>query len=113
MVKLEGLIEEITDWIIINIDRPLSIEDVAAHSGYSKWHLQRVFTKMTGISMGMYIRDIKLSMAAQDLVSSHDKIMDISFRYGFESQQSFTRTFAKKYNSPPHKYRVLNTERHI
>ncbi len=112
MIKLEELIDEITRWIDDNIHQPLSINDVATHSGYTKWHLQRVFFRMKGANIATYIRDKKLMLAAIDLVESHDKILDISFRYGFESQQSFTRTFSKKYNLPPQKYRRVYTVKH-
>lgn len=110
MIKLEELISEITQWIDENIHQPLSVNDVAARSGYSKWHLQRIFFRMKGVNLATYIRDKKLSMAAQDLIDSRDKILDIGFRYGFDSQQSFTRSFSKKYNIPPQRFRLLYTE---
>lgn len=113
MIKLEELISEITHWIDENIHQPLSINDVAARSGYSKWHLQRIFFRMKGINVATYIRDKKLVLAARDLIESRDKILDISFRYGFDSQQSFTRSFSKKYSVPPLKYRRLYTEKHF
>ena len=112
MVKLEGMITEITQWIDANIHCPLSISDVAARAGYSKWHLQRIFLKITGESIATYIRDKKLALAARDLVESQEGILDISFRYGFDSQQSFTRSFSKKYKTPPQKYRRLYAVKH-
>lgn len=113
MIKLEELISEITQWIDESIHQSLSVNDVAARSGYSKWHLQRVFFRVKGVNLAAYIRDKKLSLAAQDLISSRDKILDIGFRYGFDSQQSFTRSFSKKYNVPPQAYRRLYTEKHF
>lgn len=110
MIKLEALISEITRWIDDNIHQPLSVNDVAARSGYSKWHLQRVFFQMKGKNIAAYIRDKKLALAAHDLIESRDRVLDIGFRYGFESQQSFTRTFSKKYRIPPQKYRRLHTQ---
>lgn len=108
MINLNEVINDIKIWIDDNIHQPLRINDVAIRSGYSQWHLQRVFFQITGINIATYIRDKKLTLAANDLIESHDRIIDICFRYGFESQQSFTRTFAKKYNMPPRKYRCLN-----
>ncbi|MEQ0878406.1 helix-turn-helix domain-containing protein [Enterobacter vonholyi] len=113
MIKLEQLITEITRWIDDNIHQPLSINDVAARAGYSKWHLQRVFFQMKGQNIATYIRDKKLALAANDLIISRDKVLDIGIRYGFESQQSFTRSFSKKYNVSPQAYRQLYTEKHF
>lgn len=101
----QNFMESLIEWIEDNMDKPLRIEDVAKHSGYSKWYLQRMFTSTTGKSMGTFIRDRKLELAATDLLRSNDRIVDISERYGFDSQQSFTRIFGKKYSISPSAYR--------
>lgn len=38
-------IHSILDWIEDNLESPLSLEKVLERSGYSKWHLQRMFKK--------------------------------------------------------------------
>lgn len=38
-------IHSILDWIENNLESPLSLEKVSERSGYSKWHLQRMFKK--------------------------------------------------------------------
>lgn len=103
--------ETLIEWIEDNIDKPLRIEDVAKQSGYSKWYLQRMFTGTTGKSMGTFIRDRKLTLAAEDLVNTEDRIADISERLGFDSQQSFTRIFGKKYHISPSAYRKLHVRK--
>ncbi|MBJ3816117.1 helix-turn-helix domain-containing protein [Shimwellia pseudoproteus] len=109
MVTLESLITEVAEWIEKNIHKPLTIDDVAAHAGYSKWHLQRVFFKVKHVGLGTWIRNRKLAHAAHDLIHSQDNVIDICFRYGYDSQQSFSRTFSKRYHVPPFKFRKLNT----
>ncbi|HCC5867092.1 TPA: helix-turn-helix domain-containing protein [Klebsiella aerogenes] len=93
------------EWIDENIYVNLKIDDVAKKSGYSKWHLQRVFSLYTGMTLGHYIRKKKVMLAANDLLSTSESILDISIKYGYESQQSFTRTFSKHYSMPPACYR--------
>lgn len=44
-------IHSILDWIEDNLESPLSLEKVSERSGYSKWHLQRMFKKETGHSL--------------------------------------------------------------
>ena len=48
-------IHSILDWIEDNLESPLSLEKVSERSGYSKWHLQRMFKKETGHSLGQSI----------------------------------------------------------
>ncbi len=105
MVKTENIIEDIASWIEHNLHKPLRIEEVAARAGYSKWHLQRIFSQVMHISLAQYIREKKLSQAAKDLVETEESIITISCKYGFDSQQSFTRVFSKRYQIPPSRYR--------
>lgn len=58
-------IHSILSWIEDNLESPLSLEKVSERSGYSKWHLQRMFKKETGHSLGQYIRSRKLTEIAQ------------------------------------------------
>ncbi|MCS2154209.1 helix-turn-helix domain-containing protein [Scandinavium goeteborgense] len=109
MFRTEDIIDEITQWIDSNLHKPLKIEDVATRAGYSKWHLQRIFVQVKEVSLGKYIKDKKLRLAARDLIETNEPVINIAYKYGFDSQQTFTRVFSKKYKLPPLKYR--NTER--
>ncbi|TBR67353.1 MULTISPECIES: helix-turn-helix domain-containing protein [unclassified Escherichia] len=109
MSRTEDIIDEVTQWIDSNIHKPLKIDDVATRAGYSKWHLQRIFVQIKKVSLGKYIKDKKLSLAAKDLVETNESVMSIAYKYWFDSHQTFTRIFSKKYKLPPLKYR--NTER--
>ncbi|MBS0855452.1 helix-turn-helix domain-containing protein [Tatumella sp. JGM16] len=105
MDRKKMLILTLTRWIDENIHLPLKIEQVAERSGYSRWHLQRMFYQVMKQSLGKYIREKKLTLAAQDLLTGDETVMEISLRYGFESQQSFTRSFSGKYHLPPATFR--------
>ncbi|MEX0576947.1 helix-turn-helix domain-containing protein, partial [Enterobacter cloacae subsp. cloacae] len=72
------------------------------------WHLQRMFKKETGHSLGQYIRSRKLTEIAQKLKESNEPILYLAERYGFESQQTLTRTFKNYFDVPPHKYRITS-----
>lgn len=109
MEKHEKIIYELTEWIDQNIERPLKIQDIAEKAGYSKWHLQRMFYRVMDISLGHYVRDKKLRLAAWDLISSKESVIAISLKYGYDNQQSFTRTFSKKYHVPPSTFRRLKS----
>ncbi|WP_343552793.1 helix-turn-helix domain-containing protein [Pantoea sp.] len=109
MDRQEMIVQDLLLWIDNNIRSPIKIEDVAQRSGYSKWHLQRMFQRIMHISLGNYIRDKKLELAAHDLLDSHEAVLDISMKYGYDSQQSFTRSFARKYHMPPAMYRRFHS----
>lgn len=75
------VIDTIVEWIDDNLHQPLRIEEIARHAGYSKWHLQRLFMQYKGESLGRYIRERKLLMAARDLRESDERVYDICLRY--------------------------------
>ncbi|QGY32413.1 helix-turn-helix domain-containing protein [Pantoea cypripedii] len=108
MNRNEKIIIELTEWIDNNLTGNLKIEEVAKKSGYSKWHLQRMFQCTMNITLAHYIRDKRLALAALDLSGSNESVLDISLKYGYDSQQAFTRSFSKKYNIPPATWRRLN-----
>ncbi|EDV3152478.1 helix-turn-helix domain-containing protein, partial [Salmonella enterica subsp. enterica] len=47
----------------------------------------------------------KLKLAARDLRDTDQKVYDICLKYGFDSQQTFTRIFTRTFNLPPGAYR--------
>lgn len=106
MIDRGDVISHIILWIDSNIEQRLSIDDVAKKSGYSKWHFQRMFSDETGQSLATFIRDRKLTYIVDELLFTNESIINLVIKYGFESQQSFTRTFSRKFGSPPHKFRI-------
>ncbi|WP_249415228.1 AraC family transcriptional regulator [Citrobacter sp. RHBSTW-00599] len=54
------VVYEIMQWIDEHLEEPLKVEDVSAKAGYSKWHFQRMFKEVAGISLGKYIKLEKL-----------------------------------------------------
>ena len=71
------VIDTIVEWIDDNLHQPLRIDDIARHAGYSKWHLQRLFYSTRG-SLGRYIRERKLLLAARDLRDTDQRVCTIS-----------------------------------
>lgn len=104
MVSLSTL-EGIADWIDENLQQDLKIKDVAEHCGYSMWHLQRIFRKTTGMSLGAYIRERRLTCVASALTSKDRSITEICSSFGFRSRPAFTRTFSRYFGITPGLYR--------
>lgn len=101
----EEIINSLTDWIDQNLDKTLSIDEVAAKSGYSKWHLQRMFRTVTRQTLGGYIRERRLTMAAEALRQTQRAVFDIAMQYGYDSQQTFSRVFRRQFSQTPTAYR--------
>ena len=76
-----GIIRDLLIWLEGHLDQPLSLDNVAAKAGYSKWHLQRMFKDVTGHAIGAYIRARRLSKSAVALRLTARPILDIALQY--------------------------------
>ena len=105
-------IEDLVAWIEDNLTEELNIDTIAQKSGYSKWHMQRLFKEMTGQTVASYTRKRRLTKSAMALRLTRLSLIDIAVRYGFDTQQNFTRAFRHHFDLTPHAYRYaheLNT----
>lgn len=100
-----GIIRDLLSWLETHLDQPLSLDNVAAKAGYSKWHLQRMFKQQTGHILGTYARRRRLTAAARELRLTSTSVACIADTYQFDSQQTFTRGFRKQFGLPPAVYR--------
>lgn len=101
----QEIINSLLQWIDDHIDQPLNIETVARKSGYSKWYLQRMFRSITHQTLADYIRQRRLTLAADALKNTRKPIFDIAMDVGFVSQQTFSRVFRREYATTPTDYR--------
>ncbi|MGY4107590.1 helix-turn-helix domain-containing protein [Aeromonas encheleia] len=98
-------IERVLDYIHTHLDEPLSLEQLAEQSCWSRWQLQRVFLHETGLTVAHYVRELKLSLAAEALLSSRQRVLDLALIYGFGSEVSFSRAFKQQFGCSPLAYR--------
>lgn len=105
------------DWIqsvqnAINYIEDNLLEDIAsdriAKSIYSSnAHFQRVFSIITGMTINDYIRCRRLSLAGQELSLTKGKVIDIAFKYGYDTPESFTKAFIRFHGITPSSARKL------
>jgi len=91
-----------------HLTEELRVEDIAGQSYASGSHFQLVFHLVMGISVGEYIRNRRLSLAAQDLLAPGNRISDVSSRYRYVTQESFSKAFTRFHGVPPSKVRQTN-----
>jgi len=103
--RTNSYIVSLLDWIDDNLNQDLSLDDVVKKSGYTKWHLQKIFKLNTGYTISAYIKRRRLCKAALDLKLGTKDIAAIANLYKFGSQQSFTSEFTRHFGTPPAKYR--------
>lgn len=75
--------------------------DVAGYVHISLFHFQRTFNLLTGMTVGEYIRRRRLSLAGEELTRKNTKVIDVAFKYGYDSPESFTKAFTRFHGITP------------
>lgn len=88
-----------------NIERRLSLAEVAAEVALSEYHFHRLFRARYGMAVMDYVRRRRLTRAAGQLLRTPAPIVEIALDAGFESQAAFTRAFRRIYGTTPAAYR--------
>jgi AraC family transcriptional regulator len=112
-VTVYNRMTRLLNFIHNNLDQPLLLDDIASAVHSSRWQIQRDFSQATGLSVAHYVRSLKLSKAATQLVEKADRQLDIVIQCGFESEISFHRSFKRHFGCTPGQYRKRNKKTEI
>ena len=91
--------------LIINLE-DLNYEDVAKQVYLSGYEFHRAFSFLTGMTANAYIRNRRLYRATLDLQNTDDRVIDIAFRYCYETPESFAKAFARVHGATPSEVRA-------
>lgn len=101
MNELTFGLQNAIDYIEENLCDELEISKIAARAYLSPFYFQRVFNASCGLTVGEYIRNRRLSRAAEELSRSDVKVIDVALKYGYDSPDSFARAFTKFHGISP------------
>ncbi len=99
----EKQLNESITYIEENLTGEISYDVISRIAGCSIYNYQRMFSYIADMSLSEYIRSRRLSMAAFDLLDKTEKIINIALKYGYESQDAFTRAFKNFHGVLPSK----------
>ncbi|MBN2411526.1 AraC family transcriptional regulator [candidate division KSB1 bacterium] len=87
-------INRVIDYIESNIDKELTLENLAGVANFSRFHFHRIFQSMVGETLNHFIQRIRLEKAALQLIQNPKKsITEIAFDCGFSGSATFARAF--------------------
>jgi len=92
---IAGIVNRVTHYMNENIERNLTIRELAEYAGYSDSYFFRKFTKETGYSPVDYFIRMKINKAAVNLIKTKMTAAQISGKLGFSNPDYFSRTFKK------------------
>ena len=84
----------------------ISLDEVAAAGGVSRYYLARAFAEATGFPVMQYVRARRLSEAARALAAGAPDILSVALATGYGSHEAFTRAFRDRFGVTPERIRA-------
>lgn len=88
-----------------NLNRELSLGEIAERLGVSRFHLAHAFGESTGRSVMEYVRGRRLTEAAYALASGAEDILAVALDGGYGSHEAFSRAFKAQFGRTPDEVR--------
>ena len=95
------IIKEAIDYMEEHITEQITVEDVAGHVCVSPFYFHKGFGMLCGYSLMEYVRNRRLSLAGQELISSDITVTELAMKYGYDSPDSFSKAFARFHGFTP------------
>ena len=84
-----------------NLEKDIDIKKAAKIACCSEYHFRRMFSFLSGLSVGEYIRQRRLAEAAVVLQNGDEKIIDVALRFGYDSPDAFSKAFQAMHEVTP------------
>jgi AraC family transcriptional regulator len=98
-------LRRVTEFIEENLERDLSLAEIAEIADLSPFHFARAFKQATGSTPIQFLTRRRIDLAKRLLVESEAPIVEVGLRAGFKNQSHFTTLFRKVTAMTPKAYR--------
>ena len=94
------------DYIESNIEKPMTLEELAAVANFSKFHFNRIFQSIVGETPFQFISRVRIEKAAMLITTNkNESISEIAYKCGFSDTSIFSRNFRNYFNISASQYR--------
>jgi AraC family transcriptional regulator len=92
-------------YLAINIDRRISLHDMAAAAGLSKMHFAAQFRAATGFRPHEYLLFKRIERAKAVMAASEMSLVEVAFSVGFSAQAHFSTVFKRFTGKSPARWK--------
>lgn len=107
------LIQQAICYIEKHICENISYIEVAKSVRMSNYNFHRTFSFITGMTANEYIRKRRLTLAARELQTTNISVIDVAYKYGYESPESFSKAFSRFHGATPIQAKRKGTKLHL
>ncbi len=94
-------VREAVSYIEKHITEDITMYDVADHVHVSPFYFHKGFSILCGYSITEYIRNRRLALAGQELLTEDITVMELAMKYGYDSPDSFAKAFTRFHGNSP------------
>ena len=103
--KQVAIIKEIHNYMIKNIDKKLTINQLSEQYEMSATNVKKYFTEVYGNSIYAYLKEYRIQQAAKMLKSTTDDIAVIAGNVGYDNASKFASSFKSVMGITPNEFR--------
>ena len=101
-----NLICNILEYIDININNKITIEDLEHRFYYNRYYIMKLFKKELNITIFDYINKLRIYNSTNELLNN-EKIIKIAINNGFYSLEYFSEIFKREIGISPRNYKKV------
>jgi AraC family transcriptional regulator len=105
MYEWNEMVQLMIDWVEEDLAASPTLLKMSEQLGYSPYYCTKQFHALTGMTLRDYIWQRRIGRAALELRDTDTRILDIAVKFGFSSQEAFSRAFLRAFKVTPHAYR--------
>lgn len=98
-------LRRVLEFMHANIDRPVTLEDLASCVGLSASHFSHQFRTSTGATPHRYLLGLRVERSKDILQNPKLSVLDVAIAAGFQNQQHFATVFRHLVGVSPSTYR--------
>ena len=102
-------LDRVAAYIETHLEDTIDLLTLAEVAHLSSYHFHRVYHAVSGETVAVTVKRLRLQRAAGDLVQTRKSIVEIVKHSGLGSVAAFTRAFKAEYGLPPAQYRKLGS----
>lgn len=102
----KDIVEKTIDYMSRNLDRKLSVKDMASLNNLSESHFFKFFRTSIGMSPINYFIYLKMQKACRLLHTTDMRVYEIATILGYDDPYYFSRIFKKTMNFSPEEYKI-------
>ncbi len=105
MKKKYPEIDQVIEYITTHLYDSISLTDLAAQAGYSRYHFNRIFKQRVGVPPLYYLSALRLQKAKDLLIETDFPVREIGMEIGQQSLGTFTTRFSERVGMTPAHFR--------